>query len=255
MDVISHAGSVFGGIVVAEYAQLCPLAHYDFLDVGEEVVGVHERLVAQQVACMRAAGVEVPQGNDFPVFMHFGERIEQHFNTGFALSVRTGWAMRVALAAVVLIAVDSCGRGEDEVGALWVFLHGFEKIDGADYVVFVIEHRLLIAFSNSFLGCEVHHAVDRPPLLFVLPENGLQKGLIHDAALVELHPPLHLQLTERVGQNSPYPFEHIRVAVGQIVNDDHVDRGLLQNVNDRVRADEAQSSRDEQILNLSHRVL
>jgi len=72
VNVVTNAGPIFSGIVVPKDAQLCPFADYHFLDIREEIVGMHERFIAQQVALVRPTGIEVPQRYDPPIFMHFG---------------------------------------------------------------------------------------------------------------------------------------------------------------------------------------
>lgn len=59
MDVVSDAGAVGSGVVVAENCELLSLADDDFLDEGEQVVGVFEGLISQLVRFVGSAGIEV----------------------------------------------------------------------------------------------------------------------------------------------------------------------------------------------------
>jgi len=128
VDIISDAGAVFGGVVIAEHTQLCPLADNHLLDVGEEVVRMNKGLISEQVALVCSTGVEVPQGYDLPVLVHLREGIEQHLNASFALSIRTGGVVRVSLLAVILVAVDTCSGRKDKVAALSILLHDFKQV-------------------------------------------------------------------------------------------------------------------------------
>lgn len=110
MDVVSDTCAIFGRIVISKNAQLWSLAHYHLLDVGEEVVRMHERLVSQQVALMCPTWIEVSQGYDLPILVDFRHRIQQHFHTRFALAVGTGGFMRICFNAVIFIAIDTRSR-------------------------------------------------------------------------------------------------------------------------------------------------
>jgi hypothetical protein len=59
VDIVSDACAIGGGVVVTENGQFFSLANDDFLDEGEQVVGVFEGLISQQVRFMCSACVEV----------------------------------------------------------------------------------------------------------------------------------------------------------------------------------------------------
>ena len=59
MDIVSDAGAVGSGVVVAKNSEFFSLADDDFLDEGEQVVGVFEGLISQQVRFVGSAGIEV----------------------------------------------------------------------------------------------------------------------------------------------------------------------------------------------------
>lgn len=70
MYVISHASTVRSGVVVAKDVELRSLADYYLLDVREEVVGMYCGLIAQEMAAMGSARVEVPERDNPPVLVH-----------------------------------------------------------------------------------------------------------------------------------------------------------------------------------------
>ena len=75
MNVVSDTGAVFGGVVVAEYAELWSFAYNDLLYVGKEVVGMNKWFISNQIRGMCAAGVEITQRYYPPVLMQLTQRI------------------------------------------------------------------------------------------------------------------------------------------------------------------------------------
>ena len=61
MNVVAHAGSVGGRVVIAKDVDLLQLADSDLGDVGHEVVGDAVGVLADQAGRMRTDGVEVTQ--------------------------------------------------------------------------------------------------------------------------------------------------------------------------------------------------
>ena len=66
VNVVAHAGAVFGGIVFSEDVNVCAPADGHLADVRHQVVGNALRVFADQPAGMRADGIEVAQQNDAP---------------------------------------------------------------------------------------------------------------------------------------------------------------------------------------------
>jgi hypothetical protein len=187
VDVVADAGAVGGVVAVAEDGEFLAFADDDLLHEGEEVVGVLEGLVAQQVGLVRSAGVEIAQGDHSPVLMCAAEGGQQHLHTGLGLSIGTAGQFEVGLGAVILIAVDASSGGEDEALAVGVLLHEFKEIHGAHHVVLVVEHGLGVGLSDRLLRREVHNRVDGFAPFHVLLEDAVQELEIHDVALMETH--------------------------------------------------------------------
>jgi hypothetical protein len=61
VNVVSYAGAVFSRVVVSEHTQLWSLAYNNLLYVGEEIVGMYKRLIANEVGRMSSTWIEVTQ--------------------------------------------------------------------------------------------------------------------------------------------------------------------------------------------------
>lgn len=105
MNIVSDTGSVGGGVVVTENAQLLSFTSDNFLDEGEQVVGINIGLVSNESGLVCTAGVEVAQGDDSPVFMQFSQGVKEHLNCGLGLTIRSCGVLHVSLAAVILITI------------------------------------------------------------------------------------------------------------------------------------------------------
>lgn len=87
----------------------------------------------------------------------------------------------------------------------------------------------------------MHYSIDRLTSLPVHFEDTLQEGSLKDAALMESESSFDLDLTQCLGNDSFYSFHNVREAVRQVVDDDHVGISLLEQMDDCMRANEAES--------------
>ncbi len=60
MDIVPHACSVMGFIIISEYIQVFPLAHRNLGYIGHEVIGNTAGVLAYSPAFMGPDGVEIP---------------------------------------------------------------------------------------------------------------------------------------------------------------------------------------------------
>ena len=98
----------------------------------------------------------------------------------------------------------------------------------------------------------MHHSIDRLTLLPIQSKDPIQEGNIEYATLVESQAFFDLALGEHVGEDGFYPLENVGEAVGEIVDDYNIGVCLLNNVDDGVGADEAESAGHQQILECAH---
>ena len=143
MDIVSHAGSIRSGVVIAKYGELWSFADDDLLHEGEEVVGVGERLIAEQMRGMRATRVEVSQRDDPPVGVHSRKGCQQHLHCCLGLAVGTGGKLLIDFSAIILVPIHSSCGGEDEIAAFSILLHQPEEVHRSDNIVLIIDHWLL----------------------------------------------------------------------------------------------------------------
>ena len=144
VDVVTHAGTVMGVIVITEYTQF--LAHSDgrLCNVGHEVVGDAVGILANQAALMCTDGVEVAEQHDVPFgicLLDVHEHLLQH---GFGPAVRIG---AHALGALLGDGDDGGitihgGRGrEDEILAT-MLAHHVAQYEYAVHIVLIVLQRL-----------------------------------------------------------------------------------------------------------------
>ena len=85
MNIIAHAGSIFGGVIGAEYTDACAFAqsrfHRDFQQMG----GANGRL-ARPAMRVGASNVEIAQGTIIEI-MRCGDIAQHHFRHQFGRSV------------------------------------------------------------------------------------------------------------------------------------------------------------------------
>ena len=118
MDVIAHAGTIFGRIVVTKNGQRFATANGDLGDVGHQVVRDPLRVFPHVARRMGANRVEVTQQGNAPLrlgFLQVGQDLLHH-QFAFTVGALRG-ASREAfdIRDFRLVAVDGGGGAKDEV--------------------------------------------------------------------------------------------------------------------------------------------
>ena len=230
VDIVAHARSVGGGIVVPEHADLRQLADRHFGDVRGEVVGDALRILADQPARVRAHGVEVAQQGDRPAGVGDIQVAQDLFLHIFGGAVRVGRAARAAVFVQRELfgrAVDGRGRGEDELFDAEL-LHRFEQHEGGAEVVVVVLERLFDALPHRLEPRKVDDPVDG-----VFAEHLFESGGVAHVLLVEAH---------RFAGDLPDALDRLGGRVAQVVDDDHA-VARLQQFDAGMRADVARPAR------------
>ena len=182
MDVIAHAGTVGGGIIVAEDAQLVAHARRCLADEGHQVVGDAGGVLADQAALMRADGVEVAQQHHCPLGIGKGYIAHNALAHPFGPAIGIG-ALTHGQTFVEghFLAVAVHGGGAGKYNALYMVLrHHAAQRHGSAQVVLIIIERDAHGFAYSLQTRKVHHAVD-----MLLIKNAADKRRVAAIALVQ----------------------------------------------------------------------
>lgn len=91
MDVVSDAGSILSGVILAKNAEFFSFLDDDLLHEGEQIVGILIWLIPKQVRLMGSTRVEISERNDPPIRMGPGQRPKQHLHASLALTIGTSW--------------------------------------------------------------------------------------------------------------------------------------------------------------------
>ena len=159
VNVVAHAGAIFGWVVVAEYRQRFTTANRDLRDIRHQVVRNTLRIFPHIARRMRADRIEVAQQRNAPVRLRFLQVGQDLLNHQLAFTVRA--LRRTGREAFDvrdfgLVAVDGRGGAENKVfharGA-----HGGNEFQCAGYVVVVVLERLSDGFSDGFQAGEMDH--------------------------------------------------------------------------------------------------
>ena len=159
VNVVAHAGAIFGWVVVAEYRQRFTTADRDLRDIRHQVVRDALRIFTHIARRMRADRVEVAQQRDAPVRLRFLQVSEDLLDHQLAFTVR---ALRSPgreafdIRDFWLVAVHGGGGAENKVfharGA-----HGGNEFQCAGHVVVVVFQRLGDGFADGFQAGEMDH--------------------------------------------------------------------------------------------------
>lgn len=161
MDVVADAGSVYGVVVIAEYAQTWQLADCNLCDVWQEVVWNAVWIFADETAFMSTDWVEVTQQDDAPFLVsniQVGKDLLDH-NFGVAVRIGCGGWHAFFERNWIVHAVYGCGGGENDLLAA-VFTHALAEHQGAGDVVVVVFQWLLNRFTNCLESCKVDNGFD-----------------------------------------------------------------------------------------------
>ena len=166
MNEIAHACSIGSVVVTSEDCDVGSLSDDDLLNDGKEVCGsVADRVVAEDACVVIACGVEVSQGNDFPVGVGASNRPQHHVDNQFCLTVGTDRDTMEVLSAVVLFAVH-CGRGrKNELFTGGKEFHHLHQVYRPNDVIFVVFKRNAHGIGGRLQCCKVNDSCDGPSLL------------------------------------------------------------------------------------------
>ena len=233
VDVVPHAGAVGRGVVVAEHAQLGPLAGGDLGDVGHEVVGHASRAFTDQAAVVRAHRVEVAQAGQAPGRIG-GRQIAQDFlDVQLAAAVGVDGARGVALVQGqgLRLAIDGGAAAEDQ-GAHAAGTHGLQQAERALDVVAEVVQRFFDGFAYGLQAGEVDDGVDG-----VVAQGAGQQGLVAHVAPHE---------DRRRAQDARQLADDGLAAVGQVV-EQHDVVALLRQDGGGVAADVARTAGEQDV--------
>ena len=150
VDIIAHAGTVRGVVVVAEDGQPFAAADGDLRDVGHQIVGNAVRVFSDQAGFVRADGVKVAEQHDGKRRIGPAGTLQDLLDHELRPAVGIGAAagLRRLIQWRRLVAVDR-GRGrEDELMAV-MLAHDLQNGQRGVQIVAVIEQRLFDRFTNS----------------------------------------------------------------------------------------------------------
>ena len=216
MDIVPHAGAVWGGIIVSEYGEVVPAAHGHLGDEGHQVVGDALGVLADSAALMGAHRVEVAQQHHAPLRVRLGQIPQDLLAEILGPSVGIGAVAGLGVLGqghLIVTGVDSGGGGENQALDA-VFLHGPAQGDGGVQVVVVVEHGLFHALPHRLQSGEVDGAVN-----LMLLENPGQLLLVPDIQIIEYG------CLARDGLDA---LHGLRAGVGQVVHNDHVHAPVQQ---------------------------
>lgn len=217
------------------------VAHIEDLDgvaaaqlLGEAEVGhvgpAHGTIHREEAQSGRRDGVELGVGGGHELVGLLGGGVERH---------RRVHAVLLGERHLLVAAVDRAGAGVDQV-LHRVVAAGLEHIEESDEVALEVSARVLDRVSDARLCGEVHHDVEA-----VLGEQALDEGGIAQVAAHEGEAALCIGL----GQHAQARILDAGVVIAvKVVKADDCVIGLLEQLLDEERADEAGRSGDENFI-------
>ncbi len=153
VDIVADAGAVGSVVVVAEYCQLLADSHCRLRDVRDEVVRHSVWQLTDECRGVCADRVEVAENDALDGGSAVDVVVYYLLVDFLCVAVRRcGLLMRGILGdGEVLgfrLAVDGARRREDDALDI-VFRHELKEIDERDYIVAVVEQRLLDALAHG----------------------------------------------------------------------------------------------------------
>ena len=216
MDVVADAGSVMGGVVVAENTELGTLADGDLCDVWHEVVGDAVGVFSHEAAGVGSDGVEIAKEDDVPLGVGFLDVHHDLFEHALCPTVGVGTLpFRTVLGYGNLdgVAIDGRGRAENDVLAA-VVTHDIEEHQCAADVVLIVFPGFLDGFADGLQSGKMDAGVE-----FVLVENLLESVAVAYVGLVKRYG-FASQLFDAI--------ERLERRVAEIVGDDNFVAGLAE---------------------------
>ena len=162
VDIVTHAGAVRGGVVVAEDMDLFQLADGDLGDVGHQVVGDAVGVLADEAGLVGTDGVEVAQQGDVQLRVRLADILQNALGEGLGGAVGVGG---LAHGEVLgdghggRVAVDG-GRGAEHEVVAVVAAHHIQNDEGAVQVIVIVLDGLGDALAHSLIGSELDDGVD-----------------------------------------------------------------------------------------------
>lgn len=217
------------------------VAHVEDLDgvaaaqlLGESEVGhvgpAHGTIHREEAQSGRRDGVELGVGGGHELVGLLGGGVERH---------RRVHAVLLGERHLLVAAVDRAGAGVDEVLDR-VVTAGLEHVEEADEVALEVCARVLDGVAHARLGGEVHHDVEA-----VLREQALDEGGVAQVTAHEGESAVCVGLGKHA--QAGVLDAGVVVAVEVVETDDHI-VGLLEQLLDEERADEAGRSGDENFI-------
>ena len=217
------------------------VAHVEDLDgvaaaqlLGESEVGhvgpAHGAVHREESQAGSRDGVELGVGGGHELVGLLGGGVERH---------RRVHAVLLGERHLLVAAVDRAGTGVDEVLDR-VVAAGLEHVEEADEVALEVGARVLDGVADARLGGEVHHYIEA-----VLGEQALDEGGVAQVAAHEGESAVCVGLGKHA--QAGVLDAGVVVAVEVVETDDHV-IGLLEQLLDEERADEAGRSGDENFI-------
>ena len=182
VDVVAHAGTINGRVVVTEDVQVLAATHSNLRDKGHQVVRDARRVLTDTTGLVRTNGVEVTQQSNIPLGVG-SSQINQH-----VLNVLLGAAVAGLRIHVHLLdqrhglglTVHGSGGGEHD-GVAVSLVHCVQQVQGASHVGLVVPQRLLCGLAHSLQTRKVNHSVGANLL-----EESLHTFKVEQVNLVEL---------------------------------------------------------------------
>ena len=216
VDVVAHAGAVFGRVVVAKNRQRLATAYRYLGDIRHQVVRNALRIFTHVARRMGADRVEVAQQGDAPLrlrFLQIGQDLLHHQLAFAVRALRRPGREAFNVRDFRLIAVDGGGGAKDEVFDVGR-AHGGDETQGTVDVVVVILERLRNGFTDRFQTREVDHRFDGVVVKDLGHQRFIADVAFHEGGLFTAKAFNHRQ--------------HAALAVAQVVENDDVMTVLQQ---------------------------
>ena len=160
VDIIADAGAVGRVVIIAEDHELLAPPHRHLGDEGDEVVGDAAWVLADLARDMGADGVEIAEQRHRFLRVGRGPIVQDFLDEIFCFSVGIDGGKRVHLikGKVMRLTIDG-GRGRKNNLPAANRVHGFQELDCAEDVFFVIGKRFLLGLADGFKSGKMDHGV------------------------------------------------------------------------------------------------
>ena len=234
VDIIAHACTIVGVVIIAENAQLLADTYCGLRDIRHEVIGDTIGVLAHRSGWMRTYGIKITEQYDIPLIISL-LYVNQHF-----LQHRLGLAVRVRampLGAVFRnrdngrIAINGSRRRENQILAT-MLAHHVEQYKGRVHVVLIILQRLAHRFAYSFEAGKMDNGIN-----LIVRENLLHSRSVAYVSLYERH---------LFADDLSHSAKRFGIGITKVINYYHIVAGLVE-LNNGVAADKASTARKKNI--------